>query len=556
MKTTDEKTTAMGYQMVKRGGIRIGKTNPRKYFDPEKLKALAANIAEHGILQPLAVRLVDPKFTLHEPDLVNKTWTVLDAGLKLVKAGSEKECRAFIGDTANLESYHELVSGERRWRASGIAKLDLVPCLVRRLTDAEVLEIQYIENLQREDLTAMEEAEGFHELIKSGGYTVQTLMEKLNMSRSHIFGRLKLVMLSKPVQQALREGKVDTSMAGLIAQIPDPANQEKALREIEDNGMSVRDFKDHITHHYQTSLSKAWFDQKSATLVPAAGACMNCPKRSGNMKEEFPDLKSPHVCTDTACFYRKRDAQITLQEDAARANGQKVLSPKESKALGYSAAGYVNLDEKNYQVNGSPTWREMLKKTPLKPVLARSYHDDMEIIELLPRRLAMELAETAGVKFSKQHDYAAAGREEAKARKENKRKRNAAIIMANGKLFEGLSKLTGAKLWRFVADCLARRIYGDETANRALEFLAIATGEKDGAGDALEKQLTKTNSESDLRMAALGMLLADDSVTQYQGEFGENILAAAELCGVDLEKLAKGFAKPEKEAKAKGKNKK
>lgn len=149
----------LGYKMLKHGDIHPSPTNPRKYFDADKLKALAGNIAEQGILQPLVVRC-----TVHP-----------------------------IGETVR----YELVAGERRWRASEIAKLDLVPCMVRNLSDNEVLEIQYIENLQREDLTALEEAEGFKQLIDSGAYTADTLAEKLGMSRSHVFNRLKLMKLGR-----------------------------------------------------------------------------------------------------------------------------------------------------------------------------------------------------------------------------------------------------------------------------------------------------------------------------------------------------------------------
>lgn len=164
-------------------------TNPRKRFDQVELDELADSLKSHGVLQPLLVRPY--------------------AGGKF-----------------------QIVAGERRWRAAVQAGLAEVPAIVRVLTEGEILEIQYIENLQRQDLSAIEEAEGFQKLISTGRYSAESLAAKLKKSRSHVFSRLRLVKLNGAARAALDGGKINASIAGLIAQIPDPNRQKEALKKV------------------------------------------------------------------------------------------------------------------------------------------------------------------------------------------------------------------------------------------------------------------------------------------------------------------------------------
>ena len=131
-------------------------TNPRKTFGPAQMAELVQSVREHGILTPILVRCWPASLA----------WTGADM------------------------PFFEVVAGERRFRAARVAGLTLMPALVRDLSDAQVLEIQVIENLQRADLHPLEEADGYQHMMASHGYTADMIAAKIGKSRSYIFGRL------------------------------------------------------------------------------------------------------------------------------------------------------------------------------------------------------------------------------------------------------------------------------------------------------------------------------------------------------------------------------
>lgn len=170
---------------------------PRRQFEPEALAELAASIRNRGVLQPLIVR---PHPT--EPDL------------------------------------YQIVAGERRWRASQIAQLHELPVLVRELSDAEVLEVALIENIQRANLNPIEEAASFRQLMDRFGHTQERLAEALDKSRSHISNSLRLLNLPDQVQGFVREGKISAGHARALITAPDPVAM---ARKVIDRNLSVRE---------------------------------------------------------------------------------------------------------------------------------------------------------------------------------------------------------------------------------------------------------------------------------------------------------------------------
>jgi ParB family chromosome partitioning protein len=169
---------------------------PRKSFGAEELEDLAKSIREKGVLQPILVR-----------------------------------------PTARGAEVFEIVAGERRWRAAQLAKLHDVPVVVRELSDAESLELAIIENVQRADLNAMEEAAAYQQLMEMFKYTQEQLAEELGKSRSHITNTVRLLKLPDPVQVFIREGKLSAGHARTL--VGDP-NAEWRAREIIDQSLSVR----------------------------------------------------------------------------------------------------------------------------------------------------------------------------------------------------------------------------------------------------------------------------------------------------------------------------
>lgn len=187
---------------IKLSQIVPSKTNPRKHFGDDMLKEMAASIEAHGILQPILVR--SPR-----------------------------------------EGKYEIVAGETRWRAACMTNLEEAPCLVRDLSDFEALEIQVLENLHRNDLTPMEEAQGFRQLLDKSHdiapYTIDQLADKIGKSRTYVYDSLKLLDLPDQAVDALNSGMLNRSTALMVARLDDRV-QTSALKNLlkgADEGVSV-----------------------------------------------------------------------------------------------------------------------------------------------------------------------------------------------------------------------------------------------------------------------------------------------------------------------------
>lgn len=354
-------------------------TNPRKHFDPVKLQELADSIAASGVHQPVLLR---PLPAARVPDTV---------GLK-------------------PRPTHEMVAGERRLRASLKAGVATIPAMVQDLTDAQVLEIQIVENLQRDDLSALEEAEGYQHLMQHSALTADAVAAKIGKSRSYVYGRLKLLDLAPEARQALAEGKLDASRALLIARIPDGKLQAEATKELTRTGYtgdpvySARGAAHHIEQHYMLRLNDAKFSRGDAALVPEAGACKACPKRTGANPDLFADIKGADVCTDPPCYRRKEQAHADAQLKAARESGAEVIEGREAKRLMPSAwstrvEGHLRLDDKSDSPGDKPLRTligQQMKEQGVQPVLVANPHKPGEVVAVLPAEQVTALLHAAG----------------------------------------------------------------------------------------------------------------------------------------------------------------
>lgn len=172
---------------------------PRRDFEPKALQDLADSLRQKGVIQPLIVRKI-----------------------------------------ANQDLY-EIVAGERRWRAAQIAQLHELPVIIREFSDSEVLEIAIIENIQREELNAIEEALAYKQLMTRFGHTQEKISEALSRSRSHIANLLRLLALPDDVQQMVKSGTLSAGHARALITTPNPL--ELALK-IVGKGLSVRETED------------------------------------------------------------------------------------------------------------------------------------------------------------------------------------------------------------------------------------------------------------------------------------------------------------------------
>lgn len=300
--------------------IAPSRTNPRKTFNPDKLQELANSIAASGVHQPVLVRPLPGN--RHEDTFRDR----------------------LPGDP--LPTF-ELVAGERRYRASKLAGAETIPAIVRPLTDDQVLEIQIIENLQRDDLTALEEAEGYQALCDATGIDKEEIGTKIGKSRSYVYARLKLLDLCQDARTALREGQFDTSKALLIARIPDEKLQLKALKAFTEKGyddeprLSYRAAKQWVSQNVMLRLERAIFDIKDAKLCGDKPACADCQLRTGANPDLFSDVDSPDVCTDPVCFYAKEQAHHDQVVAKARKSGMEVIEGEEAEKL-MPSRHYIN----------------------------------------------------------------------------------------------------------------------------------------------------------------------------------------------------------------------
>ncbi len=190
------RTGARNPRQVPTAFLRPNQFQPRKTFVEDDLNDLIASVKEKGILQPILVRPVK-------------------------------------GDP----NAYEIVAGERRWRAAQAAKLHEVPVVIRELGDAEALEVAIIENVQRSDLNAVEEAWGYQELMERFGYTQEKLASEVGKSRPHVANTIRLLKLPEAVKEMVRSGKLSAGHARTLIGLPDA---EERAREIVEGALNVR----------------------------------------------------------------------------------------------------------------------------------------------------------------------------------------------------------------------------------------------------------------------------------------------------------------------------
>lgn len=195
-KKTDKSNAENGVLYVDINDIKPNIYQPRKTFDEDKLDELAASIREHGIIQPVVLRSTDGGY--------------------------------------------EIVAGERRWRAARKAGIKKIPCVIKELSDEQNMLVAIIENMQREDLNPIEEAEGLSRMIEVYGLTQEQVSKGVGKSRPYITNSLRLLKLSDDVREMTREGSLTAGHARALAGIKDIEKQKKLALKTVKEGLSVR----------------------------------------------------------------------------------------------------------------------------------------------------------------------------------------------------------------------------------------------------------------------------------------------------------------------------
>jgi ParB family transcriptional regulator, chromosome partitioning protein len=250
--------------------VHASRLNPRKDFRQDELNELAESIKQKGLVQPIIVR-ADP-----------------------VSGG------------------FEIVAGERRWRASQLAGLHVIPVIVRDLNDQELLEFAIIENVQRADLNAIEEATGYRDLVERFGYTQDKLAEIIGKSRSHLANTMRLLKLPETVQAMVQNGQLTAGHARALVGREDA---EALAQKIVEQGLNVRDIE---------------------ALVQRADGAVDSPARKTREKD-----------IDTQAFERELSDSLGLKVEVKKGSG-------ESGLLVIKYSNFEQLDYIKMRVSGPP----------------------------------------------------------------------------------------------------------------------------------------------------------------------------------------------------------
>jgi ParB family chromosome partitioning protein len=272
---------ATEYRNVSLSLLKESISNPRRTFDDAALKELAESIRTQGVLSPLLVRPL-------------------------------------------TEKGFEIIAGARRYRAAQMAEVPTVPVRIVNLSDAEAVEMSIVENLQRKDVHPMEEAQGFRALLEleEPKYSIEQIGARVGKSAAFIAQRLKLTELIPAAVEAFYADAIGVGHALLLAKLP--ADQQEAalkacFKEVYNGGekptrvlLPVRNLQFWIASNVLLMLKDAPFNKRDAQLIPTAGSCADCPRRTGHNKLLFSDDLGRHgdQCADPTCYNAKLQAHI------------------------------------------------------------------------------------------------------------------------------------------------------------------------------------------------------------------------------------------------------
>ena len=226
--------------MIALENLQPGRFNPRKHFDENAISELSESIRRQGILQPIGVRKID---------------------------GSDNN--------------YEIVYGERRFLASKEADLMEIPAIVLQITDDEAQEMAVTENLQRKDVTPIEEALAYRNLLDMGSYTVQSLAERFGKSENYIRTRLKFASLIPEIAALLNSDEITVSLANEICHYSEDIQKDVYERHLKGNtgygnwrGLKTQEIATYLQNYYTTDLEQYLFDKTQ---------CASCPENTNNL---------------------------------------------------------------------------------------------------------------------------------------------------------------------------------------------------------------------------------------------------------------------------------
>ena len=239
---------------IKIRDIEPNKKQPRKNFDKEKLEILSESIKNHGLVQPILVK-------------------------------------------KNSAGTYMIIAGERRWRAAKIAGVKEIPCIVKDFDDAEIMEIALIENLQRENLNPMEEAEGYKSLMEAFDLTQEEVAERVGKSRSAVANSLRLNNLCDAVKKMVIDGRLSQGHARAVLSVSEPDKQTEIANMVIEKGLNVRQIEKYVSELGKTKskkqpkkvsgMMKKYFDEVETSLGSRFGTKVKITEGANKGKIEI-----------------------------------------------------------------------------------------------------------------------------------------------------------------------------------------------------------------------------------------------------------------------------
>lgn len=484
-------------QLISLDAIEADPHNPRKDFPKAAMAELAHSIIEHGVLSPILVRKVGEKF--------------------------------------------RVIAGERRWRAARMADHEQVPAIVSDVTDLEASEIQLDENLKRLDLAPLEVAGGYRRQLDLGR-TMDEVCERAGKKRSAVYATLQLLQLGAAGRKALGEEKITPSVAQLVARVP-KSLQEKALALVEggqhQEPLSYREAESELQNAFTVDLRAVSFDTKDEKLT-AAGSCVVCPKRSGNAKDLFPDLKNGELCTDPPCCRAKQLADTKRQVEA---KGYKLLTDKdappeevfwaEGRGQLREESGFVDPKAGCYDDTESRKYVDLLTEEQKKKLVVVVVDADGKPHQLLQRAgLTRELKKGGLFKERKKSTPATSKGSAQKPAEYKPPEPTLEELQGRAAMAALVEKVEKKGLTPALLRAMARELAGSFNGNQLYE----RRGVKDlGYGTPSDKEFEKAFGKASTA-TLVGLLF--EFIFNERAEQGDSFDDVAELLGVDLKKVA------------------
>jgi ParB-like chromosome segregation protein Spo0J len=437
-----ELTPSRDIQRVDADRLSRDPKNVRKKYPQEGLEELGASIREEGVMQNLEC---DTAGVVHMGNrrLVAITTIVIP---ELNEAIANIEPYEWTPEWKTLNG----IEDPEATLAALYAKLaDIRAVPVRVLTNEESKDKkirQVIENLQREDVTAVDEADGYADLLAmqdeagNARFTIEAIAQRIGKGRTrqYVYNRLKLLRAPQDILDAVAAGKIPVRTAERVGRVPHEKDREELAKKILKPRYGTGTLPDDeveklIKSEYVLSLAKAPFDRADEGLVSGVGACAGCQFRTGNDPALSAEMQSrggksgnaaglsPDLCTSPACFRAKADAAWQLEAERAKEAGYQIMSDEDAKKafawngdLVYNTP-WVDLDDRpdwdalgTFDDKGLPKWRALLKESGIKVTKARNPHK-AKIHELVKRTEAKEAIRLMLAKVQTQPDAAPQG---------------------------------------------------------------------------------------------------------------------------------------------------